>query len=886
MLLERDNELQTLETAFQAVAGSGGRLVLVCGEAGIGKSSLIARFTEGLAAPCRLAWGYCDPLTTPRPLGPVRDIAAEVLGPEQGESEEARYFEGLVQGIAGVGRPVVLVIEDLHWADDRSLDWLKFVGRRIAMLPLLLICSFRDDEVDATHPLRAALGQIPAARKAQLTLTPLSLEAIRQMAGHTALSAERLMEITTGNPFFLTEVISQPDLPLPGDPAPHSEAARMVPHSVADALNARLDRMPVDVVRLLEEASCWPGAVPQALLVGLGAVDTPVDTPGALAHAIRHRLLIATDGRLSFRHELARLAVYNRMVAPQRAAVHARFLAALTARNDKAALDMIVHHAEGAGDKAALLRHAPRAADAAAALGAHREAAEYLARAVRLTDGLPPAEAAEIHERWAYEAGLSMAVDTEVIAARQKAVPLWRAAGCAERVGENLRWLSRLHWYRGEAEEAQRYIEEAIGLLERGSAFAAKGKAYALRAQFFMLKDRMAEAVTWGQRALTMADQVDDAELRVHALNTIGTARLFRGDTGGEALLRESLALSRAHGFHEQAARVYTNLSECLIELRALDRAEALLEEGIAFDAAHDLDAWTYYLVGRKAQLRFEQDRYDEAATIARDVLDRDNQTLLMKMPSMIILARTGLRMGEASAAERLAEALEAAGRIGEPQYLVPLRVAEIEHAVLSGTPEAGRAAQGWLQQLAPDLLSPRKRGEALFWARLAGLDGGASDLRDLPSGFGLFLSGQPRAAAVAFEQDASAYLAAWALVAAGAPDDLRTADALFRKAGALAARRCLRARASGSAAADLGRLERGPYRAARKHPYGLTGKEQIVLRRLVDGQSNATIALHLGRSRRTVENHVSSILSKLQARNRVDIVLRTQSEPWILDEN
>ncbi|MCB9647071.1 MAG: AAA family ATPase [Deltaproteobacteria bacterium] len=859
LMLERERELQALDETFRSVARSGGQLVLVCGEAGIGKSTLVGQFLEALPPTQLRAIGYCDPLETPRPLGPLRDIAARLLSAVAPATDEAVFFDVLLQRLT-VAESAVLVIEDLHWADERTMDWLKFIGRRIAMLPVLLICSYRDDEVDATHPLRAALGQIPAGRKTQLTLAPLSLEAVRQLSGTSELSPRRLLEVTGGNPFFLTEVIGQQ---TPND---------SVPTTIADALNARLKQLPAEVVRLLEFTSCWPGAVPTRTLTR----SSDVCTPDALGHALRHGLLTESDGKLTFRHELARRAVYDRMVAPQQIEAHALFLEALTAGDVEGATpDMIVHHARGARDEARLLAYAPRAAEQAARFGAHREAARYLAYAVRLADRLPPAEAAELYEAWAYEAGLSLAIDAEVIDARQKAAALWRQVGRPERVGENLRWVSRLHWYRGEPEEAQRYIKEALAVLEGEAPSSAKAKAYALRAQFFMLQDQMVEAIEWGQQALAMAEVVGDPEIRVHALNTVGSARLFRGDWAGEPELRESLALSLAAGLHEQAARVYTNLSECLIELRALDRAEQLVEEGIAFDIAHDLDAWTYYLIGRKAQLRFEQDRYEEAISIAQDVLLQENQTLLMRMPALIVRARAEVRLDAKRAEEPLREAVAAAEQIGEPQYLAMMRLTEIEHAVLAGEPARARAAHEWLRALTPGLLSPRKRGEALFWARIAGLGDLGGGEGELPEAFARFLEGALDAAHTAFEREGSYYLATWALGAGRAAE----VDARFERIGATAARRYLRTRAG----VELPPLKRGPYKKARKHPYGLTGKEQEVLQLLVKGYSNAAIAEELFRSRRTVENHVSSILSKLQAKSRLDIILLVRSAPHIL---
>jgi DNA-binding CsgD family transcriptional regulator/RecA/RadA recombinase len=868
MMLERDRELQALLAAFGSVDQTGGRVVLVCGEAGIGKTSLIVRLVEQVQGEHTVALGLCDPLDTPRPLGPVRDITWKLLGPPTGEArDEVRCFEGLMAALARAGCPVLLVIEDLHWVDERTLDWLKFLGRRIAQVPVLLVCSYRDDELEAGHPVRTALGLIPAARTTWLALKPLSLDAVRLIAQGSASSPEDMHAVTGGNPFLLTELLSG------------SYDERVVPRSVAEAINARLNALPPEAVTLLEMIACWPGPVPFSVIERLPDMGFSSMIPLAL----RRRFLVERDGRVGFRHELARRAVLDRMEPEPRANACARFLAALTAGPDHGAeLEVLVHLALGADDADALLRYAPQAAARAAALGAHREAARYLSHALQRSEGLPAARSAELHESWAYEAGLALAIDVDVIAARRRAVELWQEVGRPDRVGENLWWLSRMHWYRGEAEAAQRYVAEAIALLEREAPSSTKAKALALRAQFFMLQDRMEDAVEWGRQALAMAEAVGDDEVRVHALNTVGSALLFRGKWEGEALLRDSLALALRLDLHEQAARVYTNLSECLIELRALDRAEALIEEGVVFDATHDLDAWTFYLVGRKAQLRLEQDACEEAIAFARDVLGRANQTLLMKMPAMIVLARALMRRCPQEAAQVLAQAREAAEKIAEPQYLAAVAIADLELAALTGDTSVARRSAQWLGQVDRALLSPRKCGEALLWSQLSGV-GGLGHLAEgaaLPAPFALFEKGAFEEALAAFLAEHSTYLGAWALVAAHDAALLGQADALFQDIGALAARKYLRARWPD---AGLPRLQRGPYRAARGHPLGLTGKEQQVMRLMVEGLSNAAIAEAIGRSRRTVENHVSSILSKTQAASRIDVVLRVQSEPWLL---
>ncbi|MEP1537286.1 MAG: AAA family ATPase [Paracoccaceae bacterium] len=859
MIVERNAELASLTEALRSVSLGGGQLVLVRGEAGIGKSTFIEHFVSENSAQHRTAFAWCDPLNTPRPLGPVRDLVAAVNLNDTKKLEESNYFEGFVAQVQKVQEPLVLVIEDLHWADQKSLDWLMYVGRRLSQLPVLLIGSYRDEEVSLAHSLQHALTTISAARKTIIDLPALSLDAVRQLDPDQKYHPEDLHRITGGHPFFVAEILNS------------DNGYDALPNSVADVINARISSLPRNLQQFLELISCAPGDLSQSVLRELQVKDL-----GELCdESVAQNILVPVGQDLKFRHELTRLAVSARIGPVRSRENHAQFLAAQLSSNRQ--LDMVVYHAEGAHDHTAILTYAPLAADRAAKLGAHREAAMFLGTALACLDQARPEIAAEVTEKWAYEAGLSLGIDDEVITARERAVDMWSKLGRADRVGENLRWLSRLYWYRGEAEKAEAYILQAIDILEGEVLTAETGKAYALRAQFFMLKDNMDKAAKWAARALVIAEDLADFDTQAHALNTMGSAKLFRGDSKGETFLRQSLRIAHEHDLHEQAARVYTNLSECLIEMRELDRAEALLEEGIAYDTAHDLDAWTYYLIGRKAQLRFEQDRFEDAIQIAQSVLKQPNQALLMQLPARIILARAKLRLGNAESEAALNEAEDHAKQIGEPQYLVTVLVAKIEQAVLQNDLSMAQDALDFLSEMDAAVFSASKRGDFQFWAHLAGA---SVQKMDIPEPHALFLAGNYDAAATAFEEQGAHYLVGWVRVAQGAAE---CADKIFASCGATGARQSLRKYFDLHAVTVQ---SRGLYRAAKAHPYELTGKEQAVLVMLADGKSNTLIANELSRSRRTVENHVSSILAKLSCKNRLEVVLRVQSEPWILPKN
>ncbi len=878
MLIERDETLQSL-TSLAADASDGrGAVALVAGEAGIGKTTLMDALRDQLKGAHVILMGGCDALFTPRPLGPIHDMG-RLLGSSTAKLlsdgvHSSELFAAIVERLGDIGQPIVMIVEDTHWADYATLDFLKFLGRRISMLPVLLVMTYRDDEVGQDHPFTQVIGELPSGYTHRLRLQPLSEAGVATLASSFDgdHSPTDLFDVTGGNPFFVTELL-----------ASHERGAATIPASVKDAVAARLNRLAPAERDFLETISVIPGPTPTEILSPLFGPDGET-----LAMAAIGRGLVVKDagGALRFRHELARLATLSRLQAVRQKESHARVLFAFEKAGFEAKYDLLMHHAAGAQDARKVLQLAPSAAATAAGLGAHREAAAHLATALRFVDHAEPELAAEIYEQWAYEAGLSISIDNEVLDARRHAITLWRALGRMDKVGENLRWLSRLHWYRGESVEATRFSEEAVKTLESIPASAERAMAYSLRSQLHMLNDQMEESIDWGERALGLADEFGEVEVRIHALNNIGTARVFRNDRRGIAELEESLALSLKHGFHEHAARVYTNLSEYAVEFRDFPLAERMLSEGIAFDTQYDLDTWTHYLVGRQAQLRLFQGRLRDAETIANGVLNIDKLTLLIKLPALTVLAKTKMRLGADDADATLARAFENAMATDEFQYVVPMRIAYIEAAWLNNAPETAHEHFERLFSLGPDAMHRWRVGETATWAKRLGITPPTGFLKDLPAPYRMEIDGRIDDAVAEWRRIGAPYEEALALICGAADDPGESlADAqkiLLRiEASAPAGEVARLARAHG-VASSLPRPRRGPYKAARNHPVGLTKREQTILGFILAGASNAEIAEKLSRSQRTIEHHVSSILTKLHVSNRMEAMLRVQNEPWL----
>ena len=874
MLVEREALLQNLiEVADEAGQGRG-KVVLLSAEAGGGKTTVLNAVRHACSESHEWVWGACDALITPRPLGPIHDMA-ELLDPRvaaclKAPGEPSELYKALLGALEQMSKPTLLVFEDIHWADHATLDLVKFLGRRITFMNVVLLASFRDDEVGEEHYLRQVLGELPSASTLRVQLEPLSESAIAALAETAGVDPEGIAGVTKGNPFFVTELIS----------ARRSSDAQL-PSSIRDAIAAQLARIPAGTRELLELVSIVPAAVSALMSEALFDATSADDIDFAL-----QRGLLEQDerGALRFRHELARLATLERIPAARKRACHERVLDVLTARDGEFAIDQIVHHAAGALSGSLVLRYAPQAASVAALSGSHREAAAHLATALRFVDEAEPAVAAGLYERWAYEASLAARIDDEVLEARRHAITLWRLLARDEKVGENLRALSRLHWYRGEAAEAARYSDQAIRVLESTPPSAEHAMAYSLRSQLHMLNDQMDDAVKWGERSLALAEQFDAADVRMHALNNIGTALAFRGNAEGVAMLEQSLALALNANHHEHAARAYNNLAEYAVEFRRFDLAEKTLGDGIAYDIEHDLDSWTYYLSGRLAQLRLDQGRLQDALTISQGVMDRESLTLLMKLPAGLVASRTRLRLGEADALAQMSDVLNDALATDELQHVVPARLGLIEAAWLLDLPDLADEHMTALLALSESDRHPWNIGERTIWAARLGM----SDVpvpADLPEPYLHELAGRFVEAQAAWEALGLPYAGALALAQSNKQAELLQALEGFERIGAQAGSAKVRRQfKSQGADAELPNARRGPYKAARDHPLGLTTKEQEILSLLAKGFTNREISERLTRSQRTVEHHVSSVLSKLNASSRIAAVLRVQNEPWLLN--
>jgi predicted ATPase len=387
VLLERAGQLRALSAALEAARGGHGTTALVSGEAGSGKSGLTATFVA--SAQCRVLRSGCDGATTAAPLGPLVDVAdalavdlpADAVRPV----DRVRLFASVRAALAT--EPTVWLVEDLHWADAATLDLIRYLARRGEGNPVLLLLTFRDDELGADHPLRVLLGELATARGVhRVGVPPLSRAAVAELARGSDVDLDTLCERTGGNAFYVTEVLAGED--------------GSVPPTVRDAVLARAARLSSAASEVLAAAAVIGSRAEIDVLVTVSSQPLT-----ALDECLAAGVLLDGGAEVTFRHELAREVVASSVLPGRRRTLHG---AAYTALRAAGADDRrLAHHAASAGDGPNLIVHAPSAASLASALGAHREAAEHYRAALRWGHLLAPAERADLLERLSYECYLT-----------------------------------------------------------------------------------------------------------------------------------------------------------------------------------------------------------------------------------------------------------------------------------------------------------------------------------------------------------------------------------------------------------------------------------------------------------------------------------------------
>ena len=454
---------------------------------------------------------------------------------------------------------------------------VRLLARKADTAPALVLGTYRDDELDLRHPLRVVLGELArASNVARCELPRLSPDAVAQLAEPHGIDADELYRRTAGNPFFLSEVLA--------------ERRPRIPPTVRDAVLARTARVSAEGAALLGAVSV---SQPQAELWLLEALASKAQL-ASLDECLGSGMLAPTTDGVAFRHELGRMTIEETLAPHSRAALHRDALAALVAppagAPDPARL---AHHAEAAGDGAAVLEFAPAAAARADSVGAHRQAAAQYARALRFGADLPLEKRVALLEGRFRSAFRADDCD-EAIEAMREALAGHRALGDRLREGDRMRRLSDVLFCPGDrCAEAERLGRDAVTVLE-GCERA--------RARPGLREHRQAVDEPRGPRGHGRLGRSgagvrrgSTSRVRVHALNTIGTIELITGDPAARRNSRAARARAEA-GLVVDVARGYGHLAWAGLRNRDYAIVDAALAAGLDHCAEPSLDLWRLYL--------------------------------------------------------------------------------------------------------------------------------------------------------------------------------------------------------------------------------------------------------------------------------------------------
>jgi DNA-binding CsgD family transcriptional regulator/tetratricopeptide (TPR) repeat protein len=847
-LLERDTELAVLGDALALTASGRGSAVAVCGEAGAGKSALVATAYADVGG-VRVVPGVCDPLGTPRPLGPFRDIARQVaIAPllTGAEMPLAAVCEAVYDALAT--ERTVLVVEDLHWVDAASVEVLRFLVRRIDSLPLTLVVTYRDDDLGPRHSARALLGDFAALEGlSTLRLAPLTETGVAQLLDGSGLEPAQVHALTGGNPFFVVEVAKDPHRPLPG--------------SVRDAVLARTADVAPDDFEVLQLAAAAPGRLDDRVLPALG-VDLPT-----LRRLHATGLLLRDRGGLVFQHELARLAVESTIPAGGIARLHARLLDALEATEPRD-LAVLTHHAVAARDASRAARYAEAAALEAMRAGSHTEAVAFLETALANLDGDRPAHRAELLMQLADEQYMTNELGT-ALDTIGSTFPLWSQVGDAAGLSAAHESYAIFEYYSARRRRAESHADRAaeiakdVAVLEYGEARATRSYLAMQRSEFDLVQQCQIDAVQ-------VAREQDNEDLSVRTGMFTAVSDLAQGHPEGRVRLVDLIELARARGLDELASTGYSNLANLDVEQRRLRSAEHVLEEALSFSKEREIPICHYWQTGLRARLRFIQGRWSAALEDAAYVLTGSGMPLAALWPHLVS-GLVELRRG-GDGTTHLEEAWQLAEQLDEPLRRLPVLSALAERMWLTGTADerVTEVAVGAVRDLGGLPGSGWGVGDLAAWLRRLGLVA-TPPAEAVAEPFRLALSARYDEAAAWWHQAGAVFDEAMAWADSTDPalrvkgvERLDQADAV-----AIADRQRLLLRQDG-----IAQVPPRPRVSTRVNPAGLTNRQLDVAKLVARGFTNAEIAHRLYISPKTADHHVSAVLSKLGVPTRRAVVI------------
>jgi DNA-binding CsgD family transcriptional regulator len=946
----RAGEIDELVGAMAHAKDGSPTVVLIAGDAGIGKSRLLAELAARAADDeVRVAWGQCAGLEDAAiPLLPVANALSELADDDPGDTAgdllalarpanapltaqpSARLHAAVLNRLAraSTSGPTVLVLEDIHWADRSTLALLAFLARHLRGERLLIVASYRGDEVDRRADLRRFLADVataPAARRLQLAGLARA-EMREQIAGilgapPPAELFEAIFTRSEGNPFFAEELVA-----VAGD----GSADRLTP-TLRDMLLARIAGLDPGAQAVVRAAAAGGREVHHRLLEAAAGLGEP-DLTEALRAAVGHQVLVARRDGFAFRHALLREVAYGELLPGERERLHAAFAAALEARPDVAGgttatvAAELAHHWLRAGDEPRALAAAVRAGAEAERVGALAEAAGHDTRALALWDVVGDAEhvagvdRGTLLARAAYASGWTGSpgeaidlVDAAIALVDPAAEPV-RTALLYERRG-------LYQWQLGRAAEAVRDAERAVALIPAEPPSAERSRVLGQLGLRLMLVGQPARSLERATEAVAIAREVGARVEEAEALVCIGQDLITLGNRpAGLDQLRRARSIATELGDDALLSHTAVALSDGLRRDGQLEEAVEIALDGAEVSRRAGLDIRERMCALNGAEAAYDLGRWELVDRISSDLLARDHTDTTLAFAHHVAGALARARGDLEAAAAHLAGQREAIGPDDPPEHYILEDEAEL--ALWQGRPEAAaRAAGAAMRVESGDALrgvlmaalglraeadlaerararrdagaeaaardrarefrdGARRRADdaaepalaATVEAEYARAEGGADPALWDAAARAWEARPVPFQAAYARWRQAEAALAvrdraqaAQALLAAHATAARLGAEGLRSELEALARRARIELSAGEPAPAE----EAASSASAVAAELGLTAREHEVLEHVALGQTNRQIADELFISVKTAGVHVSRILHKLGAANR-----------------
>ena len=860
MIIEREKELEILESALKKVRFGHGQLVIICGEAGIGKTSLIEHFIHSQQESLRFLRGACDPFSIPHPLCPLIDIARQIPDEELSQMlwkpSRPNIFHACLEKIQSATQPTVVVFEDIHWADEATYDLMIFLGRRIRETNCLMIVTYRNDALSLDHPVRNVIGRLSGQYSERLNLACLSKDIVVSLANEASISGEELFQLTDGNPFYVTEFLEN--------------STHDLPHSVSESIVARFIQRPPAVRKILEFAAIIPKRTCNYwLLEAVWNVPLEVFEQCAASGLVD----VETNG-LVFRHALMRQAIAESLPFIRRKMLHMLAIEGLV-KSHKQGINIgfthIVYHAEIINDIPTILQYAPMAAQEAINLGAHQQAANHYRMMLDHLDSMDMLGRANIYQALAYECYLTGQLD-EACQNGEVALQTWRQHLQGANEANSLSQLSRFHWFLGNNGVAETYAEQALAIAKKLPGSIELARAYSNRSQLHMLKSENAQAIAYGEKALELAERLQSYAVMSHALNNIGTAEWASGDAQGVSTLIKSLQLAKEHHLEEHVARANTNITSLAVRNRQYEFASPYFAAGLEYCERQGLDSWDLYMRGWLARCYFEQGQWQDAQDEVKKILEVEGAPAAIRQPALLTKAYIAVRQGDVHSHEALSDAWFVAQEMHEIARLIPTVAIRAEAAWFNG------ALHNMIDELSDYFRMAMEHkdkwdiGILAFWLWKAGKLDRIPELIAQPYLFQI--TGEWQSAADSWKELKCPYEQAVALLhgdSRAQKEALEIFESLRAEPAAHHLRKKLR---------DDGIY--GPHRETRANPAGLTKRQMQVLELLVQAMTDAEIAESLTISTKTAGHHVSAILSKLEVRTRHEAVNYAVKQKWL----